>query len=48
MKILTAIGREKELFSSDLVSIEDKLSLLVSGSKFLVIGGAGAIGQAVT
>jgi FlaA1/EpsC-like NDP-sugar epimerase len=48
MNILNVIGREKELFSSDLVSFQHKLSLLVSGSKFLVIGGAGSIGQAVT
>ena len=48
MNILNTIGREKELFSSDLVSFQHKLSLLVSGSKFLVIGGAGSIGQAVT
>ena len=48
MNILNIIGREKELFSSDLVSSQHKLSLSVSGSKFLVIGGAGSIGQALT
>jgi nucleoside-diphosphate-sugar epimerase len=48
MNILNIIGREKELFSSDLVSSQHELNLLVSGSKFLVIGGAGSIGQALT
>ena len=48
MNILNIIGREKELFSSDLVSSQRELNLLVSGAKFLVIGGAGSIGQALT
>ena len=48
MEILSIIGREKELFKSDLLSFDDEFSDLVSGSKFLVIGGAGSIGQAVT
>ena len=48
MNILNIIGREKELFLSDLVSFQHKLTLSVSGSKFLIIGGAGSIGQAVT
>ena len=48
MNILNIIGREKELFSSDLVSSQHELNLLVSSSKFLVIGGAGSIGQALT
>jgi FlaA1/EpsC-like NDP-sugar epimerase len=48
MEILSLIGRETELFSSDISSLEDKLLEKVSGSRFLVIGGAGSIGQAVT
>jgi FlaA1/EpsC-like NDP-sugar epimerase len=48
MNILQLIGRESELFFTDIHSHEAELSRIVSGSKFLVIGGAGSIGQAVT
>ncbi|MDF4201477.1 UDP-N-acetylglucosamine 4,6-dehydratase [Maribacter sp. SA7] len=48
MKILNLIGRERELFEKDITTHEDKLSELVGISSFLVIGGAGSIGQAVT
>jgi FlaA1/EpsC-like NDP-sugar epimerase len=46
--ILELIGRENELFVSDIQRFEKELSELVSGSSFLVIGGAGSIGKAVT
>ncbi|WP_299074823.1 UDP-N-acetylglucosamine 4,6-dehydratase [uncultured Paraglaciecola sp.] len=46
--MLSLIGREDELFLSDIDSNSAKLSAEVSGSSFLVIGGAGTIGQAVT
>lgn len=46
--ILTFIGREKELFAIDISQYENELSKIVSSSTFLVIGGAGSIGQAVT
>jgi len=46
--LLQLIGREKELFTEDLENHNDELSTIVSSSKFLVIGGAGSIGQAVT
>jgi len=48
MSILNIIGRDKELFSSDIKSCHEGLMDVVSGSRFLVIGGAGSIGQAVT
>ena len=48
MNILNIIGRDKELFSSDIGLFGDKLLDKVSGLSFLVIGGAGSIGQAVT
>lgn len=48
MDILSLIGREKDLFSSDLNRHRSRLFDIISGSKFLVIGGAGSIGQAVT
>jgi FlaA1/EpsC-like NDP-sugar epimerase len=48
MTILNLIGRDKELFLSDIHSFKDELYDQVSDSRFLVIGGAGSIGQAVT
>lgn len=48
MEILNLIGREKELFENDITSHEKELYQKVSSSSFLVIGGAGSIGQAVT
>lgn len=48
MNILHFIGRNKELFDQDINSHETELSNIVSTSSFLVIGGAGSIGQAVT
>lgn len=47
MNILNLIGREKELFLDDIQKHEKELSHIVSSSSFLVIGGAGSIGQAV-
>jgi len=46
--ILSLIGREKELFDEDITRYASELSQIVSSSSFLVIGGAGSIGQAVT
>jgi FlaA1/EpsC-like NDP-sugar epimerase len=48
MDILKLISRNKDLFDRDVKSNQIKLSELVSRSKFLVIGGAGSIGQAVS
>jgi len=48
MNILQLIGREQPLFSQDLAHYEIQLSKLVADGRFLVIGGAGSIGQAVT
>lgn len=47
MDVLKLIGRNKDLFEKDVKSNQIILSELVSKSKFLVIGGAGSIGQAV-
>ena len=46
--MLGLIGRSKELFVIDIALHEEKLSETVSSSRFLVLGGAGSIGQAVT
>lgn len=46
--ILSLIGRENELFSQDVNTHEEQLSEIVGESRFLVLGGAGSIGQAVT
>lgn len=47
MNILNLIGRDNELFESDIKKHEHALSEIVSRSRFLVLGGAGSIGQAV-
>ncbi|WP_417884122.1 UDP-N-acetylglucosamine 4,6-dehydratase [Vibrio rumoiensis] len=46
--ILPLIGRTKQLFQSDVDNNESDLREIVSDSRFLVLGGAGSIGQAVT
>ncbi len=48
MNILSLIGRTTELFTDDIETHEKELKEVVSSSSFLVIGGAGSIGQAVT
>ena len=48
MNILQLIGRTAQLFDDDISSRRRELGELVSNSRFLVIGGAGSIGQAVT
>lgn len=46
--MLQLIGRDRELFIEDIHQQGKELSQIVSTSRFLVIGGAGSIGQAVT
>ena len=48
MNILSMIGRTNELFNEDIRNLKEALSSIVSSGNFLVIGGAGSIGQAVT
>ena len=45
--ILPIIGRSYELFNDDINRLEKELSSMVKASSFLVIGGAGSVGQAV-
>ncbi|MEX0997206.1 MAG: UDP-N-acetylglucosamine 4,6-dehydratase [Flavobacteriaceae bacterium] len=47
MNMLNLIGRSEELFYGDISKYESKLKEIVSKSSFLVLGGAGSIGQAV-
>jgi FlaA1/EpsC-like NDP-sugar epimerase len=47
-KMLSLIGRKKALFTQDISKYEEELCNIVSSSRFLVLGGAGSIGQAVT
>lgn len=44
---LKLIGRSSELFEEDILSFDKELKSIVENSKFLVVGGAGSIGQAV-
>ncbi len=46
--ILFIIGRNKDMFTEDISRFEQQLSSLVKEGSFLIIGGAGSIGQAVT
>jgi FlaA1/EpsC-like NDP-sugar epimerase len=46
--VLNLIGRDRPLFMADIEHHEEELSKIVAASRFLVIGGAGSIGQAVT
>jgi len=46
MQILKLIGRDKELFKTDIKKYEKELNKIISSSSFLVIGGAGSIGSA--
>ncbi|MBB4806589.1 FlaA1/EpsC-like NDP-sugar epimerase [Chryseobacterium defluvii] len=48
MDILNLIGRNQELFLTDISGKEKELREIIRDSSFLVIGGAGSIGQAVT
>ena len=48
MDILKLIGRTAPLFDSDISNRCKELEAMVSNNRFLVIGGAGSIGQAVT
>jgi len=48
LNILKIIGRNNALFTSDILEYSADLLKVVSSSKFLVIGGAGSIGQSVT
>lgn len=45
--VLELIGRQQALFEDDIAAYEDTLNQRVNASAFLVLGGAGTIGQAV-
>ena len=46
-ELLKLIGRDNELFTQDMINHKNELSDVVSSSSFLVLGGAGSIGQSV-
>ena len=46
--MLNLIGRKSELFTLDIQNHKEELKKIISASRFLVLGGAGSIGQAVT
>jgi FlaA1/EpsC-like NDP-sugar epimerase len=48
MDILNIIGRKSNLFDNDISAHNEEMTELVNGGRFLIIGGAGSIGQAVT
>ena len=48
MNMLALVGRNQPLFESDIAAWDKELCDNIRNSRFLVIGGAGSIGQAVT
>lgn len=48
MDVLKLIGRNTPLFDADLNRLNEAMQAKIAGGSFLVIGGAGSIGQAVT
>ena len=48
MNILQMLGRTEPLFASDLDQYKTEVANMTAGSRFLVLGGGGSIGQAVT
>ena len=48
MDILNLLGRSSLLFEKDIKRFESELSQRIAESSFLIIGGAGSIGQSVT
>jgi len=48
VNILDIIGRTQELFCTDVAENEENMYELISRSRFMIIGAAGSIGQAVT
>ena len=47
MNVLNLIGRKEPLFEVDILTNTNEMKSIIESSKFLVIGGAGSIGQAV-
>lgn len=47
LNTLSLIGRKEPLFEADILTNANKINSIVESSSFLVIGGAGSIGQAV-
>jgi FlaA1/EpsC-like NDP-sugar epimerase len=47
LNVLKLIGRTEGLFNEDIEQCEEELQQQISNSSFLVLGGAGSIGQAV-
>lgn len=47
-KVLRLLGRNNPLLENDILKYENDIRNIVGNSSFLVIGGAGSIGQAVT
>lgn len=48
MNYSSLIGRDSDLFKKDVATNEERLRLLIASKRFLVVGGAGSIGRALT
>ncbi len=47
MDALKIIGRKEALFTKDILNLSDEIFYRIHNSRFLILGGAGSIGQAV-
>ena len=47
MELLKIINRNNEIFKEDIISREKDLSNTIKGSRILILGGAGTIGQSL-
>ena len=47
-QMLSLIGRDSAIFEKDISNLDEQIKNIVNQSNFLVIGGAGSIGQAVS
>lgn len=47
MNVSAVVGRKSDLFSKDIARFDQELRALIHSARFLVVGGAGSIGQAV-
>ena len=48
MNQLALFNRTNSLFEEDLKILDEELNSVIENSKFLIVGGAGSIGQAVS
>ena len=48
MNDFSLFNRKRSLFSNDMNNLDTEISKIIKNSRFLIIGGAGSIGQSVS